>query len=85
MDDPNEEARKLAADFWEDILQLEPMIGTMVGDERFDDKLSDPGPEGRARSEEVHRRALSLSAPNRAGHGLALSAAGGRTSTSRDG
>src|SRR5438105_1660536 len=58
MDDPNEEARKLAADFWEDILQLEPMIGTMVGDERFDDKLSDPGPEGRARSEEVHRRAL---------------------------
>jgi uncharacterized protein (DUF885 family) len=58
MEDPNAAAREFAATFWEDVLELEPMIGTMVGEERFDDKLADPGPGGRARSEEIHRRAL---------------------------
>ena len=57
MDDPNDAARRLAASFWEETLDLEPLLGTKVGDERFDDKLGDPGPEGRARNEEVHRRA----------------------------
>src|SRR5256885_2174786 len=44
MEDPNAAAREFAATFWEDVLELEPMIGTMVGEERFDDKLADPGP-----------------------------------------
>ena len=58
MDDQNEAARRVAERFWEDLLGLEPLIGTMVGDERFDDKLSDPGPEGRARSKDVHAGGL---------------------------
>ncbi|MGZ5305507.1 MAG: DUF885 domain-containing protein [Actinomycetota bacterium] len=57
MDD-TERARSLADRYWEDLLELEPMLGTMIGDDRFDDRLSDPGEAGRARSESVSRGAL---------------------------
>ncbi len=57
MDDI-ERARSLADRYWEDLLELEPILGTMIGDERFDDRLSDPGEDGRARSESVNRGAL---------------------------
>ena len=57
MDD-TERARSLADRYWEDLLELEPMLGTMIGDERFDDRLSDPGEEGRERSRAVNRGAL---------------------------
>lgn len=33
---------------WERTLELHPTIATVVGDERYDDRLDDPGPEGRA-------------------------------------
>ena len=57
MDD-TERALSLADRYWEDLLELEPMLGTMIGDERYDDRLSDPGDKGRARSESVNRAAL---------------------------
>jgi len=33
---------------WEQFLELNPLWATMQGDERWDDRLDDPGPEGRA-------------------------------------
>ena len=33
---------------WERTLELHPTIATVLGDERYDDRLDDPGPEGRA-------------------------------------
>jgi uncharacterized protein (DUF885 family) len=53
-----ERARSLADRYWEDLLELEPMLGTMIGDERFDDRLSDPSEEGRERSRAVNQAAL---------------------------
>ena len=45
--------------YWDELLELEPTIGTSVGDERYDDRLPDPSEAGRARSEAVHRAALA--------------------------
>src|SRR5262245_33548720 len=45
---PDEAARELANRFWERILEEEPLIGTSVGDERYDDRLPDPSEEGLA-------------------------------------
>jgi uncharacterized protein (DUF885 family) len=44
----------LCARTWERTLELNPTMATMYGDERYDDRLDDPGPEGRAA-----RRALA--------------------------
>jgi uncharacterized protein (DUF885 family) len=55
----NEAAGRLADGLWEDLLVIDPLIGTSIGDERFDDRLPDPGPEGRAREEAVFRSALA--------------------------
>lgn len=52
-------ARSLADRYWEQLLELEPLIGTMIGDERRDDLMSDPSETGRARSESVNRAALA--------------------------
>lgn len=48
----------LADRFWEDLLILEPLLGTETGDDRYDDRLPDPSEKGLAHREEVHRRAL---------------------------
>jgi len=53
-----QEARALADRFWDELLELDPMLGTMVGDDRFDDRLPDPSDEGVARRESVCRAAL---------------------------
>jgi uncharacterized protein (DUF885 family) len=50
-----ERARRLVDRYWEGLLALEPLLGTMVGDERFDHLLPDPSAEGRARAEALHR------------------------------
>lgn len=34
---------------WDDFLGLNPLWATLQGDDRWDDRLDDPGPEGRAR------------------------------------
>jgi uncharacterized protein (DUF885 family) len=57
MDD-TERARSLADRYWDGSLELEPMLGTMVGDDRFDDRLSDPSETGRAAAETLQRSAL---------------------------
>jgi uncharacterized protein (DUF885 family) len=41
---------QLADRFWESILELNPTTATVYGDERYADRLEDPGPDGRARS-----------------------------------
>ncbi len=38
----------IAERFWEDFLRLSPTTATVYGDDRYDDLLDDPGPEGRA-------------------------------------
>ena len=70
MQDANASARALADRYWEELLGLEPLIGTMIGDERFDDRLPDPSEEGLAHRADVHRSALSeLEAFDRSGLG----------------
>src|SRR5260221_8884474 len=41
---------QLADRFWEAILELNPTTATFYGDERYADRLEDPGPAGRAKS-----------------------------------
>src|SRR5262245_2741923 len=51
-------AERLFERYWEGLLEAEPILGTEIGDERYDDRLPDPGPEGRAERERLHRGAL---------------------------
>jgi len=51
-------ARALADRFWEELLEDEPLLGTVAGDERYDDRLPDPSDTGRARRQERRRAAL---------------------------
>ena len=46
----------LADRFWESILELIPTTATFYGDERYADRLEDPGPEGRARTRALMER-----------------------------
>jgi uncharacterized protein (DUF885 family) len=39
----------LAERFWQAVLELNPTTATFYGDDRYADRLEDPGPEGRAR------------------------------------
>ncbi len=57
MPDAAGHARDLADRFWDDLIRIEPLLGTEVGDERYDDRLSDPSEVGRA-----NRRSISESA-----------------------
>ena len=41
---------QFAERFWESILELQPTTATVYGDERYADRLEDPGPAGRARA-----------------------------------
>ena len=74
MDETNR-TDALADRYWDELLELEPTLGTSVGDERYDDRLPDPSEAGRAHAEAVHRAALAettaidreaLDAPRRA-------------------
>jgi uncharacterized protein (DUF885 family) len=49
----------IADRFWESILELSPTTATMYGDRRFDDRLEDPGPAGRARTRALMERTLA--------------------------
>ena len=42
--------------FWDGILELNPTTATFYGDERYADRLEDPGPEGRARHRALMER-----------------------------
>ncbi len=41
------------------LLALRPTLATYVGDDRFDDRLDDPGPAGRAAVRSLHERTLA--------------------------
>jgi len=49
---------QLVDDAWEGMLEREPLVGTFVGDERYDDRLADPSEAGRAAEETAMRRGL---------------------------
>ncbi|MDP9273009.1 MAG: DUF885 domain-containing protein, partial [Chloroflexota bacterium] len=65
-DDPNAAVNALADRFWERVLELDPVQATILGDDRYDDRLPDLGPEGRAAeaalSHEVLRDASAIDA-----------------------
>src|SRR5919198_2196345 len=58
----NGAAERLIERYWDGLLEAEPLLGTAIGDERYDDRLPDPGPEGRAERERLHRGALDEAA-----------------------
>jgi len=49
---------RLVDEAWEGMLEREPLVGTFVGDERYDDRLADPSEAGRAAEEAAMRRGL---------------------------
>ena len=49
---------QLTNDAWEGLLEREPLIGTFVGDERYDDRLGDPSEAGRSAEETAARTGL---------------------------
>ncbi|MBI2237563.1 MAG: DUF885 family protein, partial [Actinobacteria bacterium] len=53
-----DDIRALIDRYWDELLEEEPLLGTQVGDERFDDRLPDPSEEGLSRREAMHRDAL---------------------------
>jgi uncharacterized protein (DUF885 family) len=60
VSDQNEQAaRRLAQRFWDQLLEIYPIIGTFIGDERYDDRLSDPSEEGLARRKTLFEGAIA--------------------------
>jgi uncharacterized protein (DUF885 family) len=57
-DDTQSKASDLAERFWEQLLEVEPLLATQVGDERFDDRLPDPSEAGLAVRQGIHGAAL---------------------------
>ncbi|HET9615082.1 MAG TPA: DUF885 domain-containing protein [Candidatus Limnocylindrales bacterium] len=49
-DQPASAVDELADRFWEAVLELNPTTATVYGDERYADRLEDPGPAGRAKA-----------------------------------
>lgn len=56
---PQHPVDALAARYWESFLALHPEIATEVGDDRYDDRLTDPSPEGRAAFRDLNARTLA--------------------------
>ena len=48
MTDPNLALNEIADRFWDGVLEREPIYATILGDERYDDRLPDLGEAGRA-------------------------------------
>jgi uncharacterized protein (DUF885 family) len=55
-DKPTSSVDDLSERFWEAILELNPTTATVYGDERYDDRLDDPGPAGRAKARALMER-----------------------------
>jgi uncharacterized protein (DUF885 family) len=54
----DQQVRELVDRFWEGLLEREPLLGTYVGDERYDDRLPDLTETGRAAEESASREAI---------------------------
>jgi len=68
MSEGEAKVRELADRYWEELLEIEPLLGTEVGDERFDDRLGDPSEAGLERSRHLQQRTLdALGQVDRAG------------------
>jgi uncharacterized protein (DUF885 family) len=59
MSDTIDPARFLVDRYWDQLIEAEPLLGTLVGDERFDDRLPDPSEAGRSARHAMHRKALA--------------------------
>ena len=57
--DPQAPVNVLADRFWEAFLVLNPTTATLYGDERYADRLEDPGPEGRAKARALFEQTRS--------------------------
>ena len=57
--DPNAAVNDLADRFWEGMLERDPMWATVLGDERYDERWPDLGPDGRAADEAAYRETLA--------------------------
>jgi uncharacterized protein (DUF885 family) len=57
--EPTSNIDQLADGFWQRFLELSPISATVYGDTRYDDRLPDPGPEGR---EKARQWALDMQA-----------------------
>jgi uncharacterized protein (DUF885 family) len=64
--DPNSPVSQLSDRFWEGLLELNPTTATVYGDERYNDRLEDPSPAGRAKTrallEKTRREAEAIPA-----------------------
>jgi uncharacterized protein (DUF885 family) len=60
--DPNAAVNELADRFWEGVLERETTWATVLGDERFNDRWPDLGPDGRAAEEAAYRATLAEAA-----------------------
>src|ERR1035437_10075049 len=58
MATPDTAVNRLADRFWEGLLRESPTTATTYGDERYDDRLDDPGPAGRAAAQALRERTL---------------------------
>jgi uncharacterized protein (DUF885 family) len=58
----DQRGRGVADRYWEGLLEIEPFLGTEIGDERFDDRLADLGPDGRERQRAFFERSLAEAA-----------------------
>ncbi|HSK94316.1 MAG TPA: DUF885 domain-containing protein [Candidatus Angelobacter sp.] len=56
--DPNAAVNDLADRFWEGVLERDSTWATLLGDERYNDRWPDLGPEGRAAEEAAFRATL---------------------------
>ena len=56
--DPNQAVNDLADRFWEGVLERDPLEATILGDDRYDDRLPDIGPEGRAAEARAYHEVL---------------------------
>lgn len=61
--DPNQTVNDLANRFWEGILQLDPLQATILGDDRYDDRLPDLGPDGLAAEAALSREVIAAAEP----------------------
>ena len=57
--DPTSPVNVLGDRFWEAILELQPTTATVYGDERYADRLEDPGPAGREAARSLMERTLA--------------------------
>ncbi len=60
--DPSSPVNVLADGYWEATLRESPTTATIYGDERYDDRLEDPSPAGRARLRAINETARAAAA-----------------------